>query len=269
MAATGVFSHDDSGRSFGQRFAECGYRTDAQISENLAWGTETGRATVQMWRESAGHHRNMLNPALRSAGIGRVRGSRGWYWTATFGSVPDAGAPGAPPQPAAPPSAATLSGAQSLQAGGLATVAAGRGDCLNVRAAPSRGAGALACLPDGTVVRIAAGPTSAEGMTWWQLEGMGWAAGEFLVPGGGRPAATSLTAFIQLPRADEDRCLPPPGSAGCDAVRLALWLGDADTWAAWLGQPALDRSTVPLLALRFRAEQGSGRSTVLLRAIGA
>lgn len=62
--------------------------------------------------------------------------------------------------------------------GARATVAAG-GDCLNLHAAPASTA-VIACLPDGAAVRISAGPTQAAGATWWQVDGRGWVAAEFL-----------------------------------------------------------------------------------------
>src|SRR5215203_6776344 len=69
MAATGSLNHDDPGRTWLQRVQECGYRASQTVSENLAVGTETGRATVQMWRESPPHARNMMDPALRAVGL--------------------------------------------------------------------------------------------------------------------------------------------------------------------------------------------------------
>lgn len=68
----------------------------------------------------------------------------------------------------------------TLEAGGTARVNAGRGDCLNLRTEPSRSARVIACLPDGTVVKVTGGPRQADGITWWQLNGAGWASGEFL-----------------------------------------------------------------------------------------
>ena len=190
MATTGIFSHDDPGRSWLQRVAECGYRASQVVTENLALGTDSGRATVQMWRESPGHHRNMMNPAIRAVGIARVRSGTGtWYWTANFGGALDSGAAPAPaavveaPVAAAPTAPTAAVSATQLQVGGLATVNAGSGDCLNVRAGPGRGATINRCVADRTIVRVLAGPVAADGTNWWQLEGLGWASGEYLVSG--------------------------------------------------------------------------------------
>lgn len=72
--------------------------------------------------------------------------------------------------------------APSLEVGGRARVNAGAGDCLNARAAPGIMAPRAGCLAHGTAVRIVAGPLEADGVTWWQVEGGAWLAGEYLVP---------------------------------------------------------------------------------------
>jgi hypothetical protein len=68
----------------------------------------------------------------------------------------------------------------ALELGARARVNAGRGDCLNIRVEPARSARVLACLPDGTAVKVTDGPRQADGITWWQLDGGGWASAEFL-----------------------------------------------------------------------------------------
>jgi murein DD-endopeptidase MepM/ murein hydrolase activator NlpD len=72
--------------------------------------------------------------------------------------------------------------APSLEVGGRARVNAGRGECLNVRVGPSASAQGTGCIADGLVVRLTMGPFGADGVTWWQLEGGGWVAGEYLLP---------------------------------------------------------------------------------------
>jgi murein DD-endopeptidase MepM/ murein hydrolase activator NlpD len=71
--------------------------------------------------------------------------------------------------------------APSLEIGSRARVNPGSGECLNVRIAPGRSAQSTGCIGDGTVVRVVAGPFEGDGVTWWQLEGGGWVAGEFLM----------------------------------------------------------------------------------------
>lgn len=187
MASSGIFAHDDPGRAWSQRIAECGYRVTPLVGEDLAWGTETGRATVQIWRDSPAHNRIMMDPSMRAVGIARVRGSSGWYWTADFGAVTDSPAPTitvaspAVPSPSPGPAAVTAPARPgSLQAGASATVNAGRGDCLNVHSAPGRGARITGCLADGATVKIVAGPVTADGMAWWQIDTLGWVSADFL-----------------------------------------------------------------------------------------
>jgi uncharacterized protein YkwD len=202
MATTGSFAHDDPGRTWLQRVQECGYRASWQVYENLALGSESARAAVQMWRDSPAHHQNMMQSGLRAAGIARARaGSGTWFWTAVFAAVLD-GPP--PPAPAPAPPAAEPSAAAALQVGEAATVTVGRGDCLNVRHAAGRSAPPAGCLPDGTVVLIVAGPQSADGTEWWLLGGLGWASGEFLAAGAApsRTPVTSLAAAVRALPAD-------------------------------------------------------------------
>jgi hypothetical protein len=74
--------------------------------------------------------------------------------------------------------------APSLEVGGRATISAGRGECLNVRIAPSASAQNTGCIADGLVVRLMMGPFAADGITWWQLDGGGWVSGQYLTPEG-------------------------------------------------------------------------------------
>ena len=90
----------------------------------------------------------------------------------------------------APPAGAS----PGVRAGAGATVNAGRGDCLNVRAEPSRAARAITCLADGTVVTITAGPREADSITWWQIDGGGWA----IYPGGPTEVSASVKAYFVL-----------------------------------------------------------------------
>ncbi len=64
-------------KTFGERASKAG--TSAQ-SENIARGQRTGRAAIDGWWHSPGHHRNMMAPATR-IGIGRFE----FHWTQLFG----------------------------------------------------------------------------------------------------------------------------------------------------------------------------------------
>ena len=68
----------------------------------------------------------------------------------------------------------------ALRPGTAVTVDAGEGDCLNLREAPSVSAPVVVCLLSGARLTITDGPREADGRTWWQVDGRGWAAGEFL-----------------------------------------------------------------------------------------
>ncbi len=196
LGANGYFSHDDLGRSWLQRIRDCGYTATANVAENLAAGNADGAATFQQWQSSSGHNANMLNPAMRTAGIARAYSASspyGWYWTADFGAATDgATGPATPAQPTAPPApspvraSATADGSSGASAGlvpGATAVVGGTGDCLRVHDSPTVSANVVGCLPDGTAMVIAAGPVTADGFTWWKLGGLGWAAGQYLSAG--------------------------------------------------------------------------------------
>ena len=74
------------------------------------------------------------------------------------------------------------------QSGDLAVganiVVIGAGDCLNFRAQPNAGGERLTCQLDGTRGVIVDGPVQADDITWWQVDGYGWATAEYLrLPG--------------------------------------------------------------------------------------
>lgn len=69
-----------------------------------------------------------------------------------------------------------------LRVGGSAVADAGAGDCLNVREAPSLAAAVVICLPTGVRAAITDGPRDSDGLSWWQLDGRGWAAAAYLRP---------------------------------------------------------------------------------------
>lgn len=55
-------------------------------------------------------------------------------------------------------------------------------DCLRFRDGPSSAAAVESCQIDGTRARVIGGPVSADGITWWQLDGLGWASESYLAP---------------------------------------------------------------------------------------
>ncbi len=65
---------------------------------------------------------------------------------------------------------------------GSEAVVLGAGSCLNFREEPSAGAGVVFCVIDGTKGVVVEGPVEADDITWWRLEGLGWASEQFLAP---------------------------------------------------------------------------------------
>ena len=73
MAAGAPYAHDDPFRGWPQRLADCGYRDQTFVSENLASAAATGAEAVRMWENSAPHRSNLLHPSARVIGIARAR----------------------------------------------------------------------------------------------------------------------------------------------------------------------------------------------------
>lgn len=88
MGTRNYFDHNTpEGTTPFQRIAAAGY-TGSPQGENIAAGNATAAATMTQWMNSAGHCRNIMNPAYRSIGVGyaNVAGSRyRHYWTQNFG----------------------------------------------------------------------------------------------------------------------------------------------------------------------------------------
>ncbi len=63
---------------------------------------------------------------------------------------------------------------------GTNVIVTGTGDCLHIRERPGLQAPQLTCLDDGTAVTISSGPVQIDDFEWWQLEGYGWSAGNWL-----------------------------------------------------------------------------------------
>lgn len=82
MSARNYFSHDTpSGVGFAQRIEAAGYPSPA--AENIAKGSTTVAQTMDLWMNSDGHRRNILNCSYTKLGVGLARA--GWYWTQDFG----------------------------------------------------------------------------------------------------------------------------------------------------------------------------------------
>ena len=71
MAANDFLGHDGPNGALDARLARVGYRFGT-AAENVAAGFATPAEVVAGWMASAGHRRNMLNPAVREVGVGYV-----------------------------------------------------------------------------------------------------------------------------------------------------------------------------------------------------
>jgi len=85
MCATGQLTHD----GFSTRCSQIPFQM--RCGENVAYNydrTSTApQTTLTQWRNSAGHYRNMVNPAYTKVGVGNVRCTSDGkvMWTQIFG----------------------------------------------------------------------------------------------------------------------------------------------------------------------------------------
>ncbi|HLF77814.1 MAG TPA: SH3 domain-containing protein [Dehalococcoidia bacterium] len=64
---------------------------------------------------------------------------------------------------------------------GVDIVVVGAAPCVNVREGPSINQKAVDCISDGTRIRLIAGPTPADNLLWWQVQGRtGWVVSDYL-----------------------------------------------------------------------------------------
>lgn len=106
MGTYGFFSHNSlqsdyypAGFGFWERLQADGYAGASTSGENLAAGVSGAAQVFALWKDSAGHNANMLDPTVgdarvvfREVGIARVYvpGSPyGWYWATEFGGSLD------------------------------------------------------------------------------------------------------------------------------------------------------------------------------------
>lgn len=92
MANNRYTAHDDSFRTWDERFRDCGYNAEAEyMAENLAAGFPTGAQTLNQWENSPVHNENLLDGHMNFIGIVRYHSPNagdpyGWYWVLELGS---------------------------------------------------------------------------------------------------------------------------------------------------------------------------------------
>ncbi len=103
------------------------------------------------------------------------------------------------PLPIAPPPAAgTTQGQEGFLPGEPLQVAnVVVGGCANLRDTPSLSGQVLRCLPQGTGVQVIAGPQSADGYQWWNVDAGGWVAQDYLAGVPGATAAAVSAPSVQ------------------------------------------------------------------------
>lgn len=112
-------------------------------------------------------------------------------------STPAATSPPPAPSPqvaGTPQGQATFQPGERLQIGNVEA-----GGCVNLRSTPSLSGQVLRCLPQGANVQVSAGPQSADGRQWWNVDAGGWIAQDYLAAAPGA-IATPVSA--------------PPGQTG-------------------------------------------------------
>jgi uncharacterized protein YkwD len=87
QATVDKMSHTGSnGSSFGQRISAAGYGWST-IAENVAAGQGSADSVMTAWMNSAGHNRNIMNPAFVHIGVAVAYAADGTpYWTMTLGA---------------------------------------------------------------------------------------------------------------------------------------------------------------------------------------
>jgi uncharacterized protein YkwD len=90
MATNSYFSHTSlDGRTFAQRIGQAGY-AGGFLAENIAAGSSTAQAVVDVWMQSTGHCQNIMNSGLRVIGIGydfNQSSTYRHYWTQNCGGA--------------------------------------------------------------------------------------------------------------------------------------------------------------------------------------
>lgn len=81
--------HDDPGRTWDQRFVDCGYPASAAFAENLGVSDAGNAEQLQAWKLSPAHDTNLRDGSWRYIGLTRFdAGNDIGFWALAFGSDP-------------------------------------------------------------------------------------------------------------------------------------------------------------------------------------
>ena len=89
MARTDDVDHTLGSTQWYTNITNYGYPTGQAMGENVLAGRQSASGALSLWKSSAGHNANMLDPKWVTVGVGRVvnlKGRYGFYWTTTFGA---------------------------------------------------------------------------------------------------------------------------------------------------------------------------------------
>jgi uncharacterized protein YkwD len=85
VAQRGQLEHTGrDGTPLGERVRTAGYRY-TRVAENLAWGTASLDETLELWRRSEGHCRNLFDDRVTELALVCRRGPGGPWWVMTLG----------------------------------------------------------------------------------------------------------------------------------------------------------------------------------------
>jgi uncharacterized protein YkwD len=81
--------HDDPGRTWDQRFVDCGYPASAAFAENLGVSDAGNAEQLQAWKLSPSHDTNLRDGSWRFIGLTRFdAGNDIGFWALAFGTDP-------------------------------------------------------------------------------------------------------------------------------------------------------------------------------------
>lgn len=84
VAQRGLLEHTGrDGSPLGERARSAGYRY-VRVAENLAWGTASLDETLELWRRSEGHCRNLFDERVTELALVCRRGPGGPWWVMTL-----------------------------------------------------------------------------------------------------------------------------------------------------------------------------------------